>query len=116
MTKRKKEITYLFTTATITVFSEEFTALIDLNVNRGSLLAGKQAGGKAHGIKSMYFSVFHAPILAGRQSPLVELYERAEASERMQCTGPLIRLWFSPASGHKGPLVPVYTEHMDRPK
>lgn len=33
---------YLFTTATITVFSEELTALIDLNVNRGSLFS-KQA-------------------------------------------------------------------------
>lgn len=103
------------------MFSEELTALIDLNVNRESLLAREQAGGKAHGIKSMYFSVFHAPILSGRPSPVVELGVQAEASERMQCTGPLIRLWFPPASGHKGPLVPhrslcVYTEHMDWPK
>lgn len=49
----KKASIYLFTTATITVFSEELTALIDLNVNRGSHLASEQAGGKAHGIKSM---------------------------------------------------------------
>lgn len=69
--------TYLFTTATITVFSEELTALIDLHVNRGSLLASEQAGGKAHGIKSMYFSLFHAPILPGRLSPVVELCEQA---------------------------------------
>lgn len=76
--ERKEGCTYLFTTATITVFSEELTALIDLNVNRGSLLASEQeAGGKAHGIKSMYFSVFHAPILPGRQSPVVELCEQA---------------------------------------
>lgn len=35
----------------------------------------------------------------------MELCEQASASERMQCTGPLIRLWFPRAKGHKGPLV-----------
>lgn len=59
------------------MLSEELAALIDLNVNRESLLASEQAGGKAHGIKSMYFSVFHAPILPGRQSPVEELCEQA---------------------------------------
>lgn len=71
---RFQSCTYLFTTATITVFSEELIALIDLNVNRGSVLVfSEQAGGKAHGIISMYFSVFHASILPGRQSPMMEL-------------------------------------------
>lgn len=99
---------YLFTTATITVFSEELTALIDLNVNRGSLLASEQGGWKRLWYQINVFSSFHAPILIGRQNPEVELCEQAEASERMQCTGPLVRLWFPPASGHKGPLVPPH--------
>lgn len=68
--------TYLFTTATITVFSEKLTALIDLNINRGSLLGSEQDVGQPRDIKSMYFSVFHAPILPGRQSPVVELCEK----------------------------------------
>lgn len=65
-----------------------------------------EVGGKAVASNQCIFQFFHAPILPGRQSPVVELCEQAEASERMQCTGPLIRLWFPPASGHKGPLVP----------
>lgn len=39
MAERTGRCTYLFTTATITVFSEKLTALIDLNVNRGSLFS-----------------------------------------------------------------------------
>lgn len=55
------------------MFSEELIALIDLNVKRGSVLGSERAGGKAHGIISMYFSVFHAPILPGKHSPVMEL-------------------------------------------
>lgn len=55
--RKVRNCTYLFTTATITVFSEEFTALIDLNVNRGSLLASQQTSGKKpwHQINDFFF-------------------------------------------------------------
>lgn len=68
--------TYLFTTATITVFSEKVTALIDLHVNTERRLASCLTAAWANKINSNVFSRFHALILSGRQSPAVELCER----------------------------------------
>lgn len=69
-------MTYLFTTATITVFSEKVTALIDLRANKESRLASCLTATWAYKIKSNVFSHFHALILSGRLSPAVQLCER----------------------------------------
>lgn len=73
LTRTRKEETsfiYLFTTATITVFSAKLTALIDLNGNRGSPFEKHMASNQC---------VFHFPRSDSpkfRQSPAVELCER----------------------------------------
>lgn len=124
--RKVRNCTYLFTTATITVFSEEFTALIDLNVNRGSLLASQQTSGKKpwHQINDFFFFFFKFYTLWFSQAGRVQWWSSASSPRPLKecCVqGHSSACGFPQPAVIKASLVPrlswcVYVKHMDWPK